>query len=97
MVTNPKSKLDISDILEQHSVKCVPVELMSSDSFAELMLANGERYDFKFTDRLATDECKDVENFLNSICHPDVIRASCDIYLKTLEKQIIDHSVHDNA
>lgn len=85
VVTNPKSKVNILEILKQHSVKCVQVELMSSDNFVKLMLANGERYDLNFTDRLATDECIDVENFINSICQPDVIRASCDIYLKALE------------
>lgn len=97
----PKSKLDTAEILEQYLVKSVPAELMSSENFNKLMHSNGERYDIDFVDRTETDDCKDVENLINAICHPDVIRAACDIYLKALvkdkERITFDHYVSDNV
>lgn len=85
-----KGDAEIQDVLDKHSIQMLLVEKLSDEKFEELILENSKRFSTTTADHdfIHSDEYKDLELLINSMCHPDAIRTSCNIYLKALERQL---------
>lgn len=84
------SSMEIQDVLDKHLIQIFSVEKMLDGKFKELMLENRNRLiDFSPDHDLTySDEYRDTELLINSMCHPDSIHTSCSIYLNALEREL---------